>query len=152
MPALRLRHAVQALDFGEDHRERAALAKDAEVHLGMRRAERLLGLRPYALGDERVALAARDQSPHELRRLRRDREAEFCEACGEARHAQDADGVLDEGVRDVAQKTRLRSSRPPKGSMMLSRASRAMALIVRSRRRRSCSSVTSGAAWMANPR
>jgi hypothetical protein len=63
--------------------------------------------RPYALGDERVALAARDHSPHELRRLRRDREAEFCEACGEARYAQDADGVLDEGVRDVAQKTRL---------------------------------------------
>jgi hypothetical protein len=43
------------------------------------------------------------------------------------------------------------SARPPCGSMMVPASSLAMALMVRSRRTRSSSSVTPGAAWKAKP-
>ena len=44
-----------------------------------------------------------------------------------------------------------RSAAPPWGSMRLPSSPRAIALIVRSRRARSCSRVTSGAAWKLKP-
>jgi hypothetical protein len=83
----------------------------------------------------------------------RDREAEPGEAGREARHAQDPHRVLGEGRRNVAQHPRLEVAAAAPGVHEPAFAyRRASALIVRSRRRRSSSSVTSGAQWIAKPR
>ena len=71
-------------------------------------AERALGFDPDALGHQRLqsrrSARCRCISSH---RLRRDREAERREARREARDAQHAQRVFDEGGRDVAQHARL---------------------------------------------
>jgi hypothetical protein len=91
--------------------------------------------------------------------------AEVVEARGEARHAQDAHRVFAEGVGHVAQhllaQVALAVVRVGQGlGRWVEAAHRrphvrqaaAMALTVRSRRARSCSRVTSGAACTVKPR
>ena len=90
-------------DLREHRRERAAGAQHLEVDVRALLAERALGLDPDALRHQRGHLAGRDDAAHQLHRLGRDREAERREASGEARHAQHAQRILDEGRRDVAQ-------------------------------------------------
>jgi hypothetical protein len=93
---------------------------------------------------------APDHLAHQRHRLGRD--GEVVEARREARQPQDAHRVFGKGRRHMAQHPPASRSRwPPCGSISVPSSSRAMALIVRSRRARSSSSVTSGAAWKAKP-
>ena len=141
--------AKARVELGQHARERPALAQHREHARGRLLHQPARELLPHALGHERVGLAARDHRAHERQRLRRDREAE---ARGEARHAQDAHRVLGERLAHVAQDPGLAGrAAPPWGSTSAPSSPRAIALIVRSRRRRSSSSVTSGAAWNAKP-
>ena len=75
-------------------------------------------------------------------------DAEVVEAGRESGDAQDAHRVFGEGRRDVAQQLRVRGrARRPRDRSSVPSASSAIALMVRSRRCRSSSSVTSGEAW-----
>ena len=91
-----------------------------------------------------------DELAHQRRGFRRHGEPE---ARGETRDAQHAQRILDERRRHVAQHAGARGRpAPPKGSISAPCSSRAIALIVRSRRARSSSSVTSGEAKNSKPR
>ena len=62
MPFLGLRHAEQRVEFRVDHLERATVTQHADEHVGARLAQRLFGLRPDALGHQRVRLAGLDHA------------------------------------------------------------------------------------------
>ena len=145
-----LRHAPQAVDLGQQARQRAAAAQHLE-HARRPRLHQAAGeLLPDALGHQRIDIAVVDHPSRQRERLVGD--LEVGEARREARQAQDAHRILGERRRDVAQ----HAARPGRAGRRRGRSrgpssSCAIALIVRSRRDRSCSSVTSGAAWNAKP-
>ena len=98
---------------------------------------------PHALGHQRVGFAIGDHLAHQLQGLRRHRKSK--------RAAKRATRRMRTGSSANAGPTwrstpALRSATPLYGSISVPSASFAMALMVRSRRARSCSSVTSGAA------
>ena len=99
-----LRHAEQAVELGQDHCQRAAIAQHADHARGARFHQPARELLPHAFGDQVVDLAGSHHPAHQRQGLGRDREVG--EARSEARHAQDAQRVLGEGGRHVAEEAR----------------------------------------------
>ena len=96
-----LRHSPQALDLGQQARQRTALAQHVEHprRPGFHQAARQL--LPDAFGHQRIDFAGRDHAAHQHHRLGRD--AEVGKARREARQPQDAHRVFGERLADVAQ-------------------------------------------------
>jgi len=111
----RLRHAEQRIELRQQHAQRAAGAQRLDGGTRLRFAERALDLAPHALGHQRVDLARAGDLAHQGQRLVGDAEAQRREARGEARHAQDADRVLGERRRDMAQHAALEVGTPAVG-------------------------------------
>ena len=144
-----LRHAPQRIDFRQNARERAAVAQHVEHARRLRLHQSARHFLPHALGHERIDFAVRDHLLHQRARFRRD--GEIREARGKAREAQNAHRVFDKRIADMAEQLALRDRRGRRTDRSPARSvrrpgvtSRAIALIVRSRRARSSSSVTSG--------
>jgi len=97
----RLRHAEQAIDFGEQAGQRAAIAQHPEHARGLRFHQAACDLLPHPLGHQRVDLAVVDHPPHQRIGFRRHRKVG--ETGGEARNSQNADRILGEGFADVAE-------------------------------------------------
>ena len=145
-----LRHAPQAVDLGQQARQRAAVAQHVEHARRARLHQAARELLPDALGHQRVDLAVLDHlraSARASRRRPRSRRSARRSAPG----AGCAPGLRRRPATRGAAPAPRRSRWPPNGSISAPVSSRAIALIVRSRRARSCSSVTSGAAWKAKP-
>jgi pimeloyl-ACP methyl ester carboxylesterase len=100
----RLRHAPQAVDLGQQPRQRAATAQHREQARRRRLQQPAGEFLPDAFGDQRVGLAGSDHRAHQRGRL--GRHGKVRPACGEARHAQDAHRVLGEGRRNMPQHAR----------------------------------------------
>ena len=96
-----LRHAEQAIDLGQHARERAAAAQHLEHPRRLVLHQAARELLPDALGHQRIDFAVGDHLAHQRFGLGGD--LEVGEARREARHAQDAHGVLGECRRDMAQ-------------------------------------------------
>jgi hypothetical protein len=105
---------------------------------------------PYALGPRWVDFAGLDH-PGASARAFRGTWKTTARSCEEARAAQDAHRILGEGRRDMAQHACFDVARAAEGFEECACSSCAMALTVKSRRSRSCSSVTDGSAWIAKP-
>jgi hypothetical protein len=96
-----------------------------------------------------IDLAAGHHAAHQGQRFRGHRK--IGEAGGKAGEAQDAHRVFGKGRADMAQDFGLQIALTVEGVDQCAVGCPAMALMVRSRRARSSSSVTSGAAWKAKP-
>ena len=146
-----LRHAPQAVDLGQQRgparRSRAARSNMRDGRGFHQAARQFL---PDALGHQRVDLAVVDHLAHQRQRLAARREVG--EARGETRHAQDAHRVLGEGraTHGAARRPAGRAGRR-RGRSALPSPRPAMALIVRSRRDRSCFQRHVGSAWTVKP-
>ena len=108
MPTSRLRHTVERCDLGKDHLQSSAVAQGLKEKLGSHLPECPLRFLPDPLGHEGVDFTALHHGLHQGQGFRRYRKPAIAEACGEARHAQHAHRILDEGFRDVAQNARLK--------------------------------------------
>ena len=106
VPFLGLRHAIERVEFRENPRERAAIAKRAQPGLRRGLGQSAIGFLPDALRDECVRFAGGDHRAHARHGFRRDRESERLEARQEPRDAQDADRVFVEGFGHVSELTR----------------------------------------------
>ena len=96
-----LRHAPQAVDFGQQPGERAAAAQHLEHARRLVLHQPARELLPHPLGHERVDLSGFHHQPHQRGGLRCD--AEIGEARRKARQPQDAHRVFGKRRRHVAQ-------------------------------------------------
>ena len=103
MPAFRLRHPPQAVQLGQDARQRAAGAQHLEEHRGALRAQRPDHLLPHPLRHQGIDLATGHHLAHQGHGLVGHAKTQRRQAGGKARHPQDAHRILDEGRRDMAQ-------------------------------------------------
>ncbi len=155
-----LHQAGRWIDFGQQPLHGAAVRQHAEHARGHGFHQAARQLLPDALRHQCVDLAGLDHLAHQGHGFGRD--AERVEARGEAGHAQDPHRVFAEGIRHMAQHLVAQVALPGEGvdqcclvgfsAASASSDGRAIALIVRSRRARSSSSVTSGEACTTKPR
>ena len=97
----RLRHAKQAVEFGQQPGERAAVAQHLEHARGLRFHEAAREFLPYPLGHQRIDFTGLDHGLHQRPRL--GCHAEFGEARGKAGHPQDAHRVFGKGLAHMAE-------------------------------------------------
>ena len=100
-----LGHAPQAVQLGQQHGQRAALAQHLEHARRPLFHEAARHLLPHTLGHEVVHLAIGHHLAHQRQRFGGN--GEVAEARSKARHAQDAHRVFAERVGDVAQHARV---------------------------------------------
>ena len=103
MPLLRLRHTEQAIHFGENHFQCAAVAQHFEEYLRRFLAQRALGLLPYPFRHQRGDLSGLDHRAHQRARGFMHGESQWRETCGKTRDAQHAHRILGECRRHVPQ-------------------------------------------------
>ena len=99
-----LRHAPQAVQFGQQARQRAALAQHGEQARRCRLHQPARQFLPDPLGHQRIDLAGGHHPLHQ--RLRCGCHAEVGKARGKARQPQDSHRVLGKGGAHVAQHAR----------------------------------------------
>src|SRR5450759_277757 len=110
MPARGLLDAVERRDLRKDDLECPAVAQGLEENLGPCFSQCPLRFLPDALRYECVDFTAVHHGLHQGHGFGGYRESALAEACRKARHAQHAYRILDEGLRDMAQDTRLKIS------------------------------------------
>jgi hypothetical protein len=110
-----LRHAVQRIDFGKDHAQRAAGTQHAQEHARPRLAERAAQFLEHALRHQMRGFAVGDHLPHQQHGFRRDAKPERRIPRGKTGHAQDAYRVFGEGLGDMAKHPRLEIAHAAEG-------------------------------------
>ena len=101
------RHPEQGVQLGEERLEGTTFAQYLEEDPGSLPQQYLLQLLPDPLRGQVGKLAGVGHLPHQRQRLGGHHEALLMETGGEARHPQDAQGILGKGRRDMAQQPRL---------------------------------------------
>src|SRR5579883_2067214 len=107
MPAGRLWHTVKRGELREDDLQGAAGAQRLEEYVGTGLTERALGLLPDSLRYERRKLTGIGHFAHQGDGFLRNAKPQLRITSGKPRDAQDANGILDEGVRYMSQQPRL---------------------------------------------
>ena len=98
-----LGNAKQRFQFREQDRQRTAIPQNLEKNLRARFQQGGMRFLPYPFCHQCIRLAVGDHAAHQLHGFFGDREAGIREARREARDPQQANRVLFEGRRDVAQ-------------------------------------------------
>ncbi len=104
--------AEQAVDFREEHPERAHLPERLDVAFRMVGGKRPPGFLPDPFGSKRGEFSALAHGLHETSGFRGEAEPQGMETGGKARHPEQAERVLDEGRRDVPEQAGF-EIRPP---------------------------------------